>query len=331
MHNKAPAITKAHNPGGQLTTTTDVENFPGFPKGINGYDLCNNFREQSVHCGAKIFTETVTRIDTSTRPFKVYTDKIECAADTVIICTGAVARRLEFPGAGEGNGYWNKGISACAVCDGASPMFRGKPIAVIGGGDSAMEEANFLTKYGSKVYIIHRRDSLRASKVMQRRSEANPKIEFFWNSVVSEATGDAAGFLSAIKVKNLKSEEVSEVKVAGLFFAIGHEPATAFLDNQVELDEERYIMTTPGSTATSVPGVFAAGDVQDKKWRQAITAAGTGARPCMRLRLAALAACDMLGALAWRCWVCPELCRLGVTVVAQLGPPTWACLVRLHS
>lgn len=254
-----------------------MENFPGFPTGINGYDLTNNFREQSLNCGAKIITETVTRIDASERPFRVYTDKLECVADSIILATGAVARRLEFPGSGEEDGYWNKGISACAVCDGAAPMFRGKPIAVIGGGDSAMEEANFLTKYGSKVYVIHRRGELRASKVMQRRAEANPKIEFLWNSVVTEATGNDAGLLARIAVRNLKSEEVSEVEVSGLFFAIGHEPATEFLEGQIDLDDERYIVTAPDSTATSVEGIFAAGDVQDKKWRQAVTAAGTGA------------------------------------------------------
>jgi thioredoxin reductase (NADPH) len=253
-----------------------VENFPGFPEGINGYELTNNFREQSLHCGAKIITETVSHIDASTRPFKVYTDKTECMADALIIATGAVARRLEFSGSGEDGGFWNKGISACAVCDGAAPMFRGKPIAVIGGGDSAMEEANFLTKYGSKVYVIHRRGELRASKVMQTRAESNPKIEFVWNSVVTEATGNDDGFLAALRVQNLKTEEITTLKVSGLFFAIGHDPATKFLDGQLKLDNEGYIDTKPDSTATSVEGIFAAGDVQDKQWRQAITAAGTG-------------------------------------------------------
>jgi thioredoxin reductase (NADPH) len=253
-----------------------VENFPGFPNGINGYELTTNFREQSLQCGAKIITETVSRIDTSCRPFKVYTDKTECTADTLIIATGAVARRMKFPGSGEDGGFWNKGISACAVCDGAAPMFRGKPIAVIGGGDSAMEEANFLTKYGSKVYVIHRRGELRASKVMQTRAESNPKIEFVWNSVVVEATGNDAGLLGALRVQNLKTQEITTLEVAGLFFAIGHDPATKFLDGQLELDEDGYIKTKPKSTATNIEGVFAAGDVQDKQWRQAITAAGTG-------------------------------------------------------
>ena len=199
----------------------------------------------------------------------------------MIICTGAVARRLDFPGSDEETGFWNKGISACAVCDGAMPMFRNKPIAVIGGGDSAMEEANFLTKYGSKVYIVHRRDTLRASKVMQRRAQANEKIELLLDSTVKEAKGDQDGLLGSITVENIKTGEQKDYEVAGLFFAIGHEPATAFLNGQIALDEDKYIATKPGATTTSVPGIFAAGDVQDKKWRQAITAAGTGVlRPC---------------------------------------------------
>jgi thioredoxin reductase (NADPH) len=266
--------------GGQLTTTTDVENFPGFPNGINGYELTSHFREQSVNCGAKIFSETVTSIDTSVRPFKVCTESHECLADTVIVCTGAVARRLDFPGSDEEKGFWNKGISACAVCDGAMPMFRNRPIAVIGGGDSAMEEATFLTKYGSKVYIVHRRDALRASKVMQRRAQNNEKIEFVLDSVVTQADGDIHGLLGSITVQNVKTRESRKIEVSGLFFAIGHEPATAFLNGQLDVDEGKYIVTKPGSTQTSVPGIFAAGDVQDKKWRQAITAAGTGVHSC---------------------------------------------------
>lgn len=262
--------------GGQLTTTTDVENFPGFPEGILGVELTSKFREQSVRFGTKVFTETVERVDLSKRPFKVYTDEKEVTAQTLIIATGAVARRLEFKGSDEENGFWNRGISACAVCDGAAPIFRNKPIAVIGGGDSAMEEANFLTKYGSKVYIIHRRQELRASKIMAKRAQDNPKIEFVLDSVVMEAYGNERGLLGGVKVKNLVTEEVTDLQVSGLFFAIGHEPATKFLQGQVELEEDGYILTAPDSTATNIPGVFAAGDVQDKKYRQAITAAGSG-------------------------------------------------------
>ena len=201
----------------------------------------------------------MTSIDTSVRPFKVYTDSTECTADALIICTGAVARRLQFPGSGEEDGYWNKGISACAVCDGAAPMFRKKPIAVIGGGDSAMEEATFLTKYASKVYIIHRRDTLRASMVMQRRAQQNPKIEFIWDSEVAEACGNEEGVLGSINVRNLKSGDTQQLEVSGLFFAIGHQPATAFLEGQLKLDDEGYVQTAPGTTATSLRGVFAAG------------------------------------------------------------------------
>jgi len=259
--------------GGQLTTTTDVENYPGFPEGIMGPELMERFRAQSERFGTKIVTETVNEIDLSRRPFRFKADSEEGSADAVIIATGATAKRMRIPGANDGE-LWQRGISACAVCDGALPAFRNKALAVIGGGDSAIEEASFLTKYGSKVYIVHRRDELRASKIMQQRAFKNPKIELLWSHVVTEAKGK--DFLEAIRVKDLKTNQERDVEVAGLFFAIGHVPNTAFLNGQLETDEQGYLITKPDSTQTTIPGVFAAGDVQDKKWRQAVTAAGTG-------------------------------------------------------
>jgi len=214
-------------------------------------------------------------VDLSQRPFKVYGSEHQVEADAVIIATGAVAKRMEFPGSGDGpSGFWNRGISACAVCDGAAPIFRNKPLIVIGGGDSAMEEANFLTKYASKVYIVHRRDELRASRIMQARAKNNSKIEFLYSHVVVEARGDKV--LKAVLLENLKTQQRYELEVGGIFFAIGHKPATDFLEGQLTLDADGYIVTVPGSTKTNIEGVFAAGDVQDKHYRQAVTAAGSG-------------------------------------------------------
>jgi thioredoxin reductase (NADPH) len=259
--------------GGQLTTTTEVENFPGFPEGISGPELCEKFRAQSTRFGTRIFTETVTRIDLSARPFRYTTDEREGQARAMIIATGATAKRDAIPGTRDDE-LWQRGVSACAVCDGALPVFRNRPLFVVGGGDSAMEEASFLTKFASRVYVVHRRDELRASRIMQQRALSNPKIEFLLTHQVVSVLGKDG--VEAVRVRDLKSQQERDIAAAGLFFAIGHVPNTAFLGGQVRTDEQGYIVTEPGSTTTSIPGVFAAGDVQDKKFRQAITAAGSG-------------------------------------------------------
>jgi thioredoxin reductase (NADPH) len=258
--------------GGQLTTTTEVENFPGFPDGIDGTKLTQLFRAQSEKYGTIIKTQTVTKVDFHTYPFKIWTDEEESQAEAVIIATGATAKRMNVKGE---EIYWQKGISACAVCDGALPIFRNKPLAVVGGGDSAVEEATHLSKFGSKVYLIHRRDKLRASQIMQKRAMTHPKIEILWNSVVEEAIGNGQT-LTKLLLKDTVNGSTRELEVSGLFYAIGHEPNTQIFKGFLNLDEQGYIITTPGTTKTNIPGVFAAGDVQDKIYRQAITAAGTG-------------------------------------------------------
>ncbi|WFD30608.1 hypothetical protein MSPP1_001629 [Malassezia sp. CBS 17886] len=263
-------------PGGQLTTTTDVENYPGFPQGIGGSEMMDKFREQSVRFGTKIFTETISKVDLSKRPFKLWREGCEEEepelAETLIIATGASARRMNLPGEDK---YWQSGISACAVCDGAVPIFRNKPLVVIGGGDSAAEESTYLTKYASHVYVLVRRGELRASKIMGKRLLAHPKVTVLFNTVALEAKGDGE-LLNAITIKDVNSNEVRDLPANGLFYAIGHIPATGIFKGQLDLDSEGYILVNPGTSHSSVHGVFAAGDVQDKKYRQAVTSAGTG-------------------------------------------------------
>ncbi len=262
--------------GGQLTTTTEVENYPGFPDGISGPELMVQMRQQSINCGATIKTVTVDKVDLRSKPFKVIAGSETVEARSIIISTGATAKRLGL--AGEDR-LWQKGISACAVCDGALPIFRDKVLVTIGGGDTAAEESLYLTKYGSKVIMLVRRDVFRAAKILQDRVFADKKIEIKWNTNATEVLGETA--MTGIKIKNNKTSKEEIIEASGLFYAIGHDPNTAFLDGQLELDDTGYVKTIPGSTKTSVKGVFACGDVQDKVYRQAVTAAGTGCMAAM--------------------------------------------------
>ncbi len=260
-------------PGGQLMTTTEVENYPGFPKGIAGPELMQLCREQALRFGTEILTEDVQFVDLSQRPFKIKGQKTNSEAQALIIATGATAKLLDVEGTRPGE-FWQKGVTACAVCDGAAPIFRNRPLYVIGGGDSACEEAIFLTKFGSKVYLVHRRDELRASKIMAERALNHPKIEPLWNRVLVSVGGD--NVVRQVVLEDVKTGKHEEREAAGVFFAIGFTPNTAFLQNQIELEENLYIKVRPGTTQTNVEGVFAAGDVQDHIYRQAVTAAGSG-------------------------------------------------------
>jgi thioredoxin reductase (NADPH) len=264
-----PVVIEGIAAGGQLMLTTDVENYPGFPDGILGPDLMTKFREQAAVFGGQFVTADADRVDLSASPFGVWVDGTEYRADSLIISTGATARML---GLESEQRLLAKGVSTCATCDGF--FFRGKPIAVVGGGDSAIEEAIFLTKFATKVTVIHRRDELRASKIMQDRAFANDKIDFKWNSAVDEVVGN--GHVEGLKLRDTSDDSTSTLDVEGMFVAIGHDPNTGLFEGQVELDDDGYIVTKGDSTETSVEGVFAAGDVQDHVYRQAITAAGSG-------------------------------------------------------
>jgi thioredoxin reductase (NADPH) len=262
-------------PGGQLMWTTDIENYPGFPEGVGGQELMDRMKEQAVRFGTHVEMENIVEVDFSASPLRLkpnYSDWIE--ARTVIVATGARANWIGLPNE-ERLAQSGGGVSACAVCDGALPFFRDKVLAVVGGGDSAMEEATYLTKFASEVVIIHRRDEFRASKVMAERALSNPKIRVEWNTQVTDVLGD--DFVTGVRLENTTTGEAREMEVGGFFVAIGHTPNTAFLKGEIALTEHGYIQTPePWRTATSVPGVFAAGDVMDDYYRQAITAAGTG-------------------------------------------------------
>ncbi len=264
-----PLMIEGEEAGGQLMITTDVENYPGFPKGVEGPEMMAQFRAQAERFGTRFITRNVTKVDFSQRPFKVWIGNDLHLAKTVIISTGASAKWLGLP---DEKKWYNKGFSACATCDGA--FFKNVEVAVVGGGDTAMEEANFLTRFASKVYIIHRRDSFRASKIMADRALKNPKIEPIWDSEVTEILGDQ--FVNGITIKNTKTGESYNKPIGGLFVAIGHKPNTDLFKGQLEFEDTGYLKTAKSTTYTSVDGVFAAGDVQDHVYRQAITAAGTG-------------------------------------------------------
>lgn len=271
-----PIILEGHEPGGQLTTTTDVENFPGFPEGVMGPDLMANMKAQASRFGAEYITTLVTKVDLSKRPFKVWCENgDEYLAKTLIISTGASAKYLGLPNE---KALIGRGVSACATCDGF--FYRDKNVYVVGGGDTAMEEATFLTKFAKKVTIVHRRDTLRASKPMQQRAFDNKKIDFLWDSEVSEIIANEAG-VHSLKITNLKTNEEKIVEADGLFMGIGHKPNTDFLDGQITLDDHGFIITK-GHPDTNVAGVFACGDVQDSYYRQAISAAGSGCMAAIR-------------------------------------------------
>ncbi len=266
----SPLMIEGEESGGQLMLTTEVENYPGFEHGITGPDLITVMRKQAERFGTKFITRNVTKVDFSSRPFKVYVGQQMYQAQSIIISTGASAKYLGLPSEKE---YMNKGVSACATCDGA--FFRDQEVGVVGGGDTAMEEAQFLTRFAKKVYLIHRKDSFRASKIMSDRVLKHPKIEVLYNKEVIEVLGDGKT-VNKLKLKDTVNGEIQEKSMQGLFLAIGHKPNTDLFKGQITLHDNGYIKTQPGTSYTNIPGVFAAGDVQDFVYRQAITAAGSG-------------------------------------------------------
>ncbi|MEC4677574.1 MAG: thioredoxin-disulfide reductase [Nitrospirota bacterium] len=270
--NLSPLLIEGASAGGQLMITTDVDNFPGFPEGVQGPDLILQMRQQAERFDTDFLTGDVTEVDLSQRPFRIVVDdETTYHAKTLIICSGARAKLLGLPAESKMMG---NGVSACATCDGF--FFREKEVFVVGGGDTAVEESIFLTRFASKVTLIHRRDTLRASKILQDRALAHPKMDFLWDTTVKDITADESGRVAGLVLENLKTGEISKPKADGIFIAIGHSPNTALFKGQLQLDDAAYIVTKAKSTLTSVPGVFAAGDVQDTYYRQAITAAGTG-------------------------------------------------------
>jgi thioredoxin reductase (NADPH) len=270
-----PLVVEGPQPGGQLTITTEVDNYPGFSKGIQGPELMEEFRAQAARFGTEFLVTWITEADLSRRPFTLHTEDHEIIAETLIVASGASAKWLGIPGeapAPEGLGGY--GVSACATCDGF--FFKGKPLVVVGGGDTAMEEATFLTRYASRVTVIHRRDQLRASKIMQEKAFANPKIDFIWNTDVKEILGSKETGVTGVRIYNMADEEKSTFPCEGVFIAIGHEPNTQLFKGQLDMDPVGYLITAGSTMATNIPGVFACGDAQDSSYRQAVTAAGTG-------------------------------------------------------